>query len=131
MIPTTEPYVPATMRNVPKTIRVTLQTDPSIQDLVFFCPLPFPQLSCNHIAPIGWMHITGPSKAPMRDTKESKTGIVLAMIQAITVTPKVHANQVIQWVGVLLLRCLDPRSIWTKMNLDGILSTISLVKLGP
>lgn len=69
------------------------------------------------------MHMTGPSKAPMRETKASKTGIVLAIMKAMIVMPKVQVNQDIQCVGVLLLRWRELRSAWTKMNFAGIYYT--------
>lgn len=67
--------------------------------------------------------MTGPSKAPMRETKASKTGIVLAIMKAMIVMPKVQVNQDIQCVGVLLLRWRELRSAWTKMNFAGIYYT--------
>lgn len=66
------------------------------------------------------MQISGPSKAPMRETKASKMGIVLAMIQAIRMIPNVQLSQVIQCVGELLVRWREPRRILTNMNFAGI-----------
>ena len=73
------------------------------------------------MAPIGWKHISVPTKAPMRETNESKAGMELAMIYPIAVTPKVQDNQTIQCVGVLLFRWREPRRILTKMYFAGIL----------
>lgn len=73
--------------------------------------LPSLQLSYNHMNPMGWKHMSVPSKAPIREISELKTGIALAMMYAITVTPKVQLSQVIQWIGELLVRCLEPRRI--------------------
>lgn len=56
----------------------------------------------------------------MSETKLSKTGIVLAIIQAMRVIPKVHPSHVAQCVGVLEVRCRDLRRVWMKMNLAGI-----------
>lgn len=56
----------------------------------------------------------------MRETKESKTGIVLAMMYAITMIPKVQLSQQTQWVIVLLFRWREPRRRWTKMYFAGI-----------
>jgi hypothetical protein len=56
IIPTTDPYVPATIINVPITITNTLQTTMAIHrfDLAPSSEsLPFAQLSYNHIAPMG------------------------------------------------------------------------------
>lgn len=61
-----------------------------------------------------------PSKAPMSETNESNTGIALAMMYAITVMPKVQPSQVIQCMGVLLVKCREPRRMWMKMNFAGI-----------
>lgn len=119
-MPITEPYVPATIKKSPTATRITLQRAVSIHPMVLRRPRPLPQLSYSHIAPIGWMHMTGPSRAPIRETKAEKAGMVLAMIQAITVIEKVQLNQTIQCVGVLPLRCREPRRAWTKMNFAGI-----------
>ena len=109
--------MPATMRNVPSTMTNTLQHTMSIQRLdpsLLRC-----QLSNSHMQPIGWKHMSVPSKAPIRDTSESKTGIALAMIYAITVTVSVQPNQVHQWTQVLLVRCREPRRRVRKTYLAG------------
>lgn len=64
--------------------------------------------------------MTGPSKAPIRDTNASNTGMVLAIMKAMSVIPNVQVSQHIQWVGVLLLRWREFRSAWTNMNFAGI-----------
>jgi hypothetical protein len=120
MIPTTDPYVPATIINVPITITNTLQTTMATHRFDLPPSLPLAQLSYSHMAPIGWMHIAGPRSAPMSETSASKTGIVDAMMYAITVMPSVHEIHVVQWISVLLVRCREPRRAWTKMNLAGI-----------
>jgi hypothetical protein len=66
------------------------------------------------------MHMTGPRRAPMSETSASNTGIVLAMMYAMSVIPKVQPSQVAQWIGELELRCREPRRMWTKMNFEGI-----------
>jgi hypothetical protein len=66
------------------------------------------------------MHIAGPRSAPISETKVSKTGIVEAMMYAMTVIPNVHDIHVVQWTSVLLVRCREPRRAWTKMNFAGI-----------
>lgn len=63
----------------------------------------------------------------MRETRASKAGIVLAMMYAITVTPKVQPSQESQWVGVMLFKCGDPRRRWTKMYFAGIYRQYRLV----
>jgi hypothetical protein len=78
MIPTTDPYVPATVRKHPRSITKTAQQTFGTQ--YFELRLPFPQLSNSHMQPIGWKHIIVPSRAPINETKELKTGIVLAII---------------------------------------------------
>jgi hypothetical protein len=42
--------------------------------------LPLLQLSYSHIQPIGWKHMNVPSRAPISETRLSKTGIALAMM---------------------------------------------------
>ena len=69
---------------------------------------------------MGMKHISGPSKAPISATNELNTGTVLAIIKAIMATPRVQLIQVIQWVGVFLLKCREPRRICTNMNFAGI-----------
>jgi hypothetical protein len=78
MIPTTELYVPVKVTKQPERITKTAQQTFGNQYLEL-C-LPFPQLSNSHMQPIGWKHIIVPSKAPIRDTKELNTGMVLAII---------------------------------------------------
>lgn len=65
----------------------------------------------------------------MRETSESKTGIVLAIMYAITIMPNVQLNQQTQWVIVLLFRWREPRRRWTKMYFAGICveETVSLI----
>lgn len=70
--------------------------------------------------PMGWKHVSVPSKEPTSETSESKTGMALAIMYAIVVTPKVQLNQAIQWVGVLLDKCLEPRRAFTNMYFAGI-----------
>jgi hypothetical protein len=54
--------------------------------------------------PIGWKHIKEPSSAPTSDTSPPKTGIVEAMMYAISEMAKVQDNQVSQWRGELEVR---------------------------
>jgi hypothetical protein len=104
---------------VPTAISCTLHRTIAIQR-TDFPSFRSPPLSYSYIAAIDWMHISGPSRAPMRETRASKTGIALATSHAIRVTPEVQATQVSQWVKVLLVRWREPRRRWTKMNLAGI-----------
>ena len=69
--------------------------------------------------PMGWKHMSVPSRAPISETSESKTGMALAMMYAIMVTPKVQLSQVPQCMGELLVRCLEPWRMWMKMYLAG------------
>lgn len=78
MIPSTDPYVPATVRKLPISITNILQQ--TFGNQYFELLLPFDQLSYSHMHPIGWKHMVVPSNAPIRETKESKTGIVLAIM---------------------------------------------------
>ena len=68
-----------------------------------------------------------PSRAPTSDTSPPKTGMALAMTYDVSALPAVHPIQVIQWVGVLLARCFDPRRILMKKyfaaNLNATLAT--------
>jgi hypothetical protein len=114
---TTEPYVPATMMKHPKTIRLTLQMNPVLQ-LHVFRFLPF-QLSYNHIMPIGWYDIRGTSRPPMSDTRPPKMGTALATMYDMMVMAATLPNQVIQWVGVDVVRCFEFRSIRTNSSLAG------------
>lgn len=107
LIPTTQAYVPATVKKVPMRITNTLQQTIGSQNFELFLPLC--QLSYSHIPPIGWKHRRVPSKAPISDTRESKTGIVLAMIKAITMILEVQPSQQTQCVMELLFKCLEPR----------------------
>lgn len=69
--------------------------------------------------PIGWKHIIVPRREPISETRESKTGIALAMMYAITTAPRVQLSQVIQCVGLLLVRCLEPFRMCRKMDFAG------------
>lgn len=60
-----------------------------------------------------------PNKAPTKDTSPPKTGIELAMRNAIMVLVAVHENQAIQWKGVLDVRCFDPFRRRTKQYFAG------------
>lgn len=102
-------------------IRNTLHPTKNTQRLLFFGSFfPLAQLSYSHMQPMGWMHMTGPRRAPMSETSASKTGIVLAMMYAMSVIPKVQPSQTAQWIGELEFRCREPRRMWTKMNFEGI-----------
>ena len=79
--------------------------------------------------PMGWKHMSVPSREPISETSESKTGMALAMMYAITVTPKVQLSQVIQCVGELLARCLVPWRMWMKMYFAGNYMCVSRWKV--
>ena len=98
-------------------MRLTLQMNPVLQ-LHVFRFLPF-QLSYSHIIPIGWYDIKGTSRPPMRDTRPPKIGTALATMYDIMVMAATDPSQVIQCVGVDLVRCFEFRSIRTKSNLAG------------
>lgn len=117
MISTTEPYVPATMRNMPTAMTNALQQAMGHHRREFSRPS---QLSYSHIAPYVCRHMSGPNKAPMRETSPSNTGMALAMMYATTMTLRVQLNQTSQWVGLLLVRWREPRRRWTKMYFAGI-----------
>lgn len=68
--------------------------------------------------------MSGTSKAPISETSPSKTGIALAMIYAITTTPKVQPSQAIQCIGVLLVKWWEPRRMWMKMYFAGIFTYV-------
>ena len=75
---TIDPYVPVIIRKVPKTITRMLQDDKSTHFTVGLS-LPLPQLSYNHMQPMGWNDMEVPRRAPIRETKSLKMGIPLAM----------------------------------------------------
>lgn len=79
MMLTTDPYVPAIIMKVPITTTKTLQQTIAIHlgDRLIF---PLPQLSYSHMQPMGWKHMNVPSKAPISETRLSKTGMALAMM---------------------------------------------------
>lgn len=110
---TTEAYVPAMVRKVPKTMIVTLQSTPTDQEIERSC-FPRFQLSWSHMHPIGWNESDVASNAPIRETSPPNMGIPLAIKYATTVIPKVHPIQDAQWVKVLAARCLEPRKTRTK-----------------
>lgn len=107
MMPTTVPYVPATVTNDPKTTIKILKHTIGNQDLE--CPRPVDQWSYSHIQPYGWRQRIVPSRAPIKETRASNAGIVLAMMYAITVMPKVQPSQQAQCVKVLVFRWREPR----------------------
>lgn len=66
---------------------------------------------------MGWNVIKVPKSAPTRETKLLNTGIPLAIIYAMIVTPDTHVSQVIQWRGVFAVKWLVPWSRRTKIYL--------------
>lgn len=113
IIPTTDPYVPATIKNVPQTTTKTFQHTPRVH-LCDRCSLPLFQLSYNHMQPLGWKLCSVPSKAPIKEMRLSKLGMALAIMYATTATPRTQPIQVPQCTSVFATRCFDPRSIRTK-----------------
>ena len=107
MMSTTEAYVPATVKKVPKAIIVKLHRTPMYQVADRSC-FPRFQLSYSHIQPIGWNDSDVASRAPISETRPLKIGIPLAMTYATTVMPNVHPIQDAQWTKVLAAKCLDP-----------------------
>lgn len=63
---------------LPMTITKTLQETMNIH-LGDRSTFPLPQLSYSHMQPMGWKHMNVPSKAPISETRLSKTGMALAM----------------------------------------------------
>lgn len=125
MMLTTEPYVPAIIRNVPdsttNTLQQTIRTHRG-----FFVALPCVQLSYSHMQPMGWKDIMVPSRAPINETRSLKTGIALAMMYATIVMPRVQPSQVAQCVTVLAVRWREPCRARTKMYLAGNWADVSL-----
>lgn len=78
MIPAIEPYVPATVINIPVAMTNTLQKHIRTQRTVGALR-PSAQLSYSHMHPYGWNVRTVPRRAPMSETRPSKTGIALAI----------------------------------------------------
>lgn len=120
--PTTYLYVPETVRKLPTSTTKLLQQimESQAYHLLLCASLPFHQLSYNHMHPIGWQHIIIPSREPTSEARESKTGIALAVMYAITTMPRAQLSQAIQCVGELLVRCLEPWRMCRKMNFAGI-----------
>ena len=111
--PTIDPYVPATIKNVPSKMTNTHQATIAFQRMV---PLAYErQLSYSHMIPSGWKQRRVPKRAPTRDTRPPKAGMPLAMQYAMTVVINVQPSQVDQWMTVFAVRCLDPRKIRMKM----------------
>lgn len=117
-MPTIDPYVPATVRNDPATITKMLQPTINIH-FGDFVALPSLQLSYSHMKPIGWKDRRVPNRAPTSDTRPPKTGIALAMMYAIKITPKVQLSHVAQCVIVFAVRCREFRRSRTNTNLAG------------
>jgi hypothetical protein len=115
IIPTTEPYVPETIRNVPAIITNPLQKTIKYHRISRVLP----QLSYSHIQPIGWKDIRVPRSAPIRETRLLNTGIALAIIYAVITTLNVQRSQVVQCRRVLAERCLVSRRRRTKIYLLG------------
>ena len=84
-----------------------------------FFTLPSLQLSYSHIKPIGWIDRRVPNRAPTSETRPSKMGTALAMINAIKMTPKVQLSHVAQCVIVFAVRCREFRKSRTNTNLAG------------
>ena len=118
IIATTDPYVPATVKNHPHSTMKTLQHTINIHRAV---GLAFPevQLSYSHMQPIGWNIIILPRRAPISETRASKTGTALAIMYAIMVTANVEPSQVTQWMTVLEVRWWEPRRMRMKMYFPG------------
>lgn len=75
--PTTEPYVPATIKKVPSKMTNTHQHTIAVQraePLMYEC-----QLSYSHMMPSGWKQRRVPKSAPTSDTRPPNAGIPLAM----------------------------------------------------
>lgn len=66
---------------------------------------------------MGWKDSSVPRRAPISETRPPKTGIELAIINAVMAMPKVQLNQVAQWTKVGVARWTDPRSMRTKRYL--------------
>lgn len=118
MIPTIDPQVPAIVRKVPDTMTKTLKKTIQYQ-CRDRCPSFLCQLSYNHMQPIGWNDIKVPRRAPMSEISPPKTGMALAIMYAMIVTPNVQPSHEIQWVGVFSTRCRLPVNMRTKRNLAG------------
>ena len=121
--PTTEPYVPATIKKVPIKITSTHHTTMAVQraePLLYAC-----QLSYSHMIPSGWKQSRVPNSAPTSDTRPPNAGIPLAMQYAMMVVMNVQPSQVAQCVTVLAVRCLDPRRMRMKMYLAVICALLA------
>lgn len=68
---------------------------------------------------MGWKHNDVARRAPTSDTRSLNTGMLLAIMYAITVILNVEPIQAIQCVGVCAVRCLEPRRMRMKMCLEG------------
>jgi hypothetical protein len=74
---------------------------------------------------MGWNDMKVPSRAPMSETRLSNTGMALAITYATRATPDVQLSQVLQWIMVLAVRCLEPRKMRRKMYFPGSYGIVS------
>lgn len=86
LISIADPYVPPIIKKNPETMTKLLKATMAYHLLV----LGLCQLSYSHMAPIGWKHMRVPKSAPMSETSGPKTGIALAIMYEMIVTPAVQ-----------------------------------------